>query len=161
MDKRKITVDIAGNPLTIVTDEPDEFVQLLTDTISSRISEMTKSSFRASSLDAALLLAMDYLGDKLKAESKVRSLESRLSLCELNLNKALEKNESDAPSDNGDGSPSSDDAAVEEVMSNDHETRVHALEKYLDSKDKKSSGGKTREEKIKYIESLLKSNDNK
>ena len=37
MEKRKISVQIAGNPITIVTDEPDEFVKLLTDTVTSRI----------------------------------------------------------------------------------------------------------------------------
>ncbi len=160
MEKRKITVDIAGNPLTIVTDEPDEFVKLLTDTIGTRISEMTKSSFRASSLDAALLLALDYLGDKLKAESKVRSLESRLSLCEMNLDKATKKDDGDTVGTLGEGESDTEET-VKEVMSNEHETRVQALEKYLDSKDKKTNGGKTREEKIRYIESLLKSNDNK
>lgn len=91
MEKRKISVQIAGNPITIVTDEPDEFVKLLTDTVTSRIEETTKNSFRISTLDAALLLTLDFLGDKLKAESKIRTLESQISLYELNLKNARDE----------------------------------------------------------------------
>lgn len=48
-----------------------------------------------------------------------------------------------------------------ETSSNDGDTKIRALEKYLSSKNSGTSGGKTREEKIRYIESLLRGNDEK
>ena len=169
MEKRKISVQIAGNPITIVTDEPDEFVKLLTDTVTSRIEETTKNSFRISTLDAALLLTLDYLGDKLKAESKIRTLESQISLYELNLKNTreeLEKAKNAASStsettENSENVTETTAGAIAETSSQDGDTKIRALEKYLSSKSSGNSGGKTREEKIRYIESLLRGNDEK
>ena len=169
MEKRKISVQIAGNPITIVTDEPDEFVKLLTDTVTSRIEETTKNSFRISTLDAALLLTLDFLGDKLKAESKIRTLESQISLYELNLKNArdeLEKVKNAASStpettENSENVSETIAGAIAETSSEDGDTKIRALEKYLSSKSSGTSGGKTREEKIRYIESLLRGNDEK
>ena len=169
MEKRKISVQIAGNPITIVTDEPDEFVKLLTDTVTSRIEETTKNSFRISTLDAALLLTLDFLGDKLKAESKIRTLESQISLYELNLKNARDELEKakNAASDTSETTENSENVSetiagaiadvTAETSSNDGDT-IRALEKYLSSKNSGTSGGKTREEKIRYIESLLRGN---
>lgn len=169
MEKRKISVQIAGNPITIVTDEPDEFVKLLTDTVTSRIEETTKNSFRISTLDAALLLTLDYLGDKLKAESKIRTLESQISLYELNLKNAREelekaKNTAFSTSETTENSENVSETiagAIAETSSQDGDTKIRALEKYLSSKSSGNSGGRTREEKIRYIESLLRGNDEK
>lgn len=169
MEKRKISVQIAGNPITIVTDEPDEFVKLLTDTVTSRIEETTKNSFRISTLDAALLLTLDYLGDKLKAESKIRTLESQISLYELNLKNAREelekaKNSASSTSETTENSENVTETiagAIAETSSQDGDTKIRALEKYLSSKSSGNSGGRTREEKIRYIESLLRGNDEK
>lgn len=169
MEKRKISVQIAGNPITIVTDEPDEFVKLLTDTVTSRIEETTKNSFRISTLDAALLLTLDFLGDKLKAESKIRTLESQISLYELNLKNArdeLEKVKNAASStpettENSENVSETIAGAIAETSSEDGDTKIRALEKYLSAKNNGTSGGKTREEKIRYIESLLRGNDEK
>ena len=164
MEKRKISVQIAGNPITIVTDEHDEFVKLLTDTVTSRIEETTKNSFRISTLDAALLLTLDFLGDKLKAESKIRTLESQISLYELNLKNARDELEKakNAASDTSETTENSEN--VSETIAGaiaDGDTKIRALEKYLSSKNSGTSGGKTREEKIRYIESLLRGNDEK
>ncbi len=169
MEKRKISVQIAGNPITIVTDEPDEFVKLLTDTVTSRIEETTKNSFRISTLDAALLLTLDFLGDKLKAESKIRTLESQISLYELNLKNAREelekaKNTASSTSETSENSENVSETiagAIAETSSQDGDTKIRALEKYLSSKSSGNSGGRTREEKIRYIESLLRGNDEK
>ena len=165
MEKRKISVQIAGNPITIVTDEPDEFVKLLTDTVTSRIEETTKNSFRISTLDAALLLTLDYLGDKLKAESKIRTLESQISLYELNLKNAREELEKakNAASSTSETTENSENVTetIAGAIAQHGDTKIRALEKYLSSKSSGNSGGRTREEKIRYIESLLRGNDEK
>lgn len=165
MEKKKISVEIAGSPITLVTDEPEDFVNLITETINERITELTKNSFRISSLDAALLLAVDYLGDKLKAESRIRSLEAQLSLYEVNMQKLKDeiKQKSELPEDE-DSAQGAENASEEignaiKESSEGAESRIRALEKYLDTKKSDSGSAKSREEKIRYIESLLRGND--
>ena len=43
--KKRISLDIAGVSLNIVTDESEEFVQKIAETLSSRINRMRSSSF--------------------------------------------------------------------------------------------------------------------
>lgn len=170
MEKKKISVEIAGSPITLVTDEPEDFVRLITDTINERIAELTKNSFRVSTLDAALLLAVDYLGDKLKAESAIRTLEAQLSVYEVNIQKLRDelKKKSDMPDDRNNESPNAQNNAenASEAIGNTikessegSESRIRALEKYLDAKKSETGSPKSREEKIRYIESLLRGND--
>ncbi len=172
MEKKKITVDIAGSRITLVTDEPEDFVTAVTGVIDDRIRELTQSSFRVTPLDAALLLAVDYLSGKLKAEQKIRSLEAELSICKESLrlsNARLDELKSaqstTAPDENsGENVP---DGQAESHPSGDlgglidsgdgKEGKIRAFEKYLDSKKSGSGeGGMSREEKIRYIESLLR-----
>ncbi len=183
MEKKKITVDIAGSRITLVTDEPEDFVLAVTKAIDSRIRELSQSSFRVTPLDAALLLSVDYLSDKLKAEQKIRSLETQLSLYEVSLRSAnaqIEElksaqtsgssgssGESAASGNDGDSAVSGEGAAEAQskpqtlgglIDSGDgKEGKIRAFEKYLDSKKSGAGdGGMSREEKIRYIESLLR-----
>ena len=76
-NKKKYTLEIAGMPMTIVTDEPASFVESIITRLNERIAEMTAGSYRISTLDAALLCSIDYLGDKLKAEKRIRKIDKR------------------------------------------------------------------------------------
>lgn len=163
MEKRKITVDISGNPITLVTDEPEDFVELLTETISARIGEMTKNSIRNSTLDACLLLSLDYLGDKLRAEARIRELESELSVRDVAINNLKDKlAEMQKLAENLQKKDENSEEECEKMLDlfDSNESRVAALEKYIDS-GSHHNGGRTREEKIRYIESLLRGNDDK
>lgn len=166
--KKRVPLDIAGTPLTIVTDEPEEFVKLLAAQLDRRISALTKNSFRISQLDAALLCALDAMGDKFKSEKRIRTLEAQAQVYEVeieNLRAEIDALKAAA------GTPE-----VERVMQETEtissrlrdssdttaEDKVHALERYLESKkssDAKPSSAHTREEKIRYIESLLRGNE--
>ena len=84
-NKKKYNLEIAGMPLTIVTDEPTSFVESIVNRLDERITEMTQSNYRISTLDACLLCAIDYLGDKMKAEKRIRNLEAQISLYEDNI----------------------------------------------------------------------------
>lgn len=169
MEKNRIPVTVAGTNLTLVTDESPEYVLDLVSQVDQRIRGLTGSSLRISSLDAALLCAIDTLGDKLAAEKRVRSLEAQLSLCEVNMKSLREEVEScrkaladerarsaetasQAASPAGDLSP----AITGDLVS--IEEKIAALEKYLEGR--KSSGStRSHEERIRYIESLLRGND--
>lgn len=163
--KKRVSLEIGTTPLNIVTDEPEEFVRLLASQLDRRISSLTKNSFRISQLDAALLCALDAMGDKFKSEKRIRTLEAQAQVYEVdisNLRAEIDalKAQIGTPEDervmqetetiSSRLRDSSDDSA---------EDKVHALEKYLESKkssDSKPASSRTREEKIRYIESLLR-----
>ena len=175
-NKKKYTLEIAGMPMTIVTDEPASFVEAIITRLNERITEMTAGSYRISTLDAALLCSIDYLGDKLKAEKRIRNLEAQVSLYEDNIKRLREElDEAKAQL----ASQSAEEPVPEEEtaeVTNDMkkisdilrggkagtspEDKVRTLEKYLESKKSEDpEEAQTRDEKIKYIESLLRGND--
>jgi cell division protein ZapA (FtsZ GTPase activity inhibitor) len=175
-NKKKYTLEIAGMPMTIVTDEPASFVEAIINRLNERISEMTAGSYRISTLDAALLCSIDYLGDKLKAEKRIRNLEAQVSLYEDNIKRLREElDETRAQLANQSTEETAPEEAAEEVTNDmkkisdilrggkagtSPEDKVRTLEKYLESKKSEDpEQAQTRDEKIKYIESLLRGND--
>lgn len=168
--KKKITVEIVGDNLTLITDESDEFVRDVAMRLNRRMSDLTRNNFRISKYDAALLCSLDAMGEKIKAEKRVRTLESQISVAQLEIAKLKEQLSAaqTAQAQPAPASPAEDDKkAVDESLTkmiraaSDGETsedRVRALENYLDSKKAESSDtpAQTREDKIKYIESLLR-----
>ena len=80
----KYTVRISGAELHIVTDESEEYLKSIAETIDKRMTDMIVSNKRCSRLDAALICAVDYLDGKLKAEEEIRRLkEENKTLREL------------------------------------------------------------------------------
>ncbi|MBP3379022.1 MAG: cell division protein ZapA [Clostridia bacterium] len=184
--KKRISLNIAGVSLNIVTDESEEFVNKIADTLNDRINRMRRSSFQISVLDAALLCAIENVSDRLTAEKHIRSLEAQLSLCEMNIrnlrdeNNALREEAKKAAADNAarlaaakSGKNDSGDQLTLDVNEGNRrdegildalgvsgsspEEKVSALEKYLENKRTADNpGGSSRTEKIKYIESLLR-----
>ena len=175
--KKKYNLEIAGMPLTIVTDEPTSFVESIVTRLDERISEMTQSNYRISTLDACLLCAIDYLGDKMKADKRIKILEGQFSVYENNIQslreqldaanaklKALEG--ADEPSEEENAEVASDMRKISDILrgsktGSSPEDKVRTLERYLESKKSEDSReeGQSRDEKLKYIESLLRGND--
>lgn len=175
--KKRLTLDIAGVSLNIVTDENEEFVQKIAENLSTRINKMRKNSFTISVLDAALLCAIENVGEKLTAEKQIRSLEAQLSLCEMNMRNlrdeiaalkenakkasaAKEKTESGAQLTldmNPTTAPEGGILGSLGVSDSSPEEKISALEKYLENKrTTENPAGTSRADKIKYIESLLR-----
>lgn len=167
--KKRYTIEIAGTSLTLVSDESDAFVKSVATKLNNRMTDLVKSSFRISALDAALLCALDYLADAVKAEKKVRSLETQLELYEVKMRNMSEELESYRNAEKA-GTAEGERDRVQEVSAalrseenGSSEDKIRALEQYLESRKTVSrapvSDAKTREEKIKYIESLLRGTD--
>ena len=165
--KKRVSVDICGNSLTLITDESEDFVSLVAETLDSKMKSLTKNNFRISSLDAALLCAIDATGDRLKSEKRIRNLEAQLALYESNI--AALREQLEALSDSASDTAAEPQSAPAETFGRElgevsgavsHEDKIKALEKYLENKKNTPSvsNAKTREEKIKYIESLLRGN---
>lgn len=183
--KKRISLDIAGVSLNIVTDESEEFVQKIAETLSSRINRMRSSSFQISVLDAALLCAIENVSERLTAEKQIRSLQAQLNLCEMNIrnlrdeNNTLREEAKKAAADNaaklaasknskadtgdqislGINETKNDESILDAlgVSGSSPEEKVSALEKYLENKRTADNpGAPSRSDKIKYIESLLR-----
>ena len=165
--KRKISVNICGTELSLMTDEPEAFVDSVTEQLNERIETLTKNNFRISQNDAAILCAIDYLCDKLKAERRIKNLEAQLSIYEMNIKKIRAELESQrTPSAAESDAKTSAEAATAEAASlimgdgdgknTSTEDKIKALEGYLEKRRSSPSTKQSREEKIKYIESLLR-----
>ncbi len=170
-NKKKITVEIIGDSLTLITDESDEFVRDVAMRLNRRMTDLTRNNFRTSKYDAALLCSLDAMGEKIKADKRIRTLESQLSVAQLEIKKLKEQLEAAQTQPAPEAPKAEEKKPVDESLTkmiraaSDGETsedRVRALENYLDSKKSGESAApaQTREDKIKYIESLLRGNEN-
>ena len=166
--KRKIAVEIAGVSLTLVTDENGAFVDNVVSQVSEKMEAILAGGIRTgtSALDAALLCAIDSVGERLKAEKRMRNLEAQLSLYEVNVRNLKEELEQyrNAPAE--EEKPDADgferlSQTLRAGGGDSAEDKIKTLERYLDSKKNGQDGGMTREEKIRYIESLLRGNEDK
>ena len=176
--KRKITVDIAGLTLTLITDECDSFVDAVVAMVNERMASASHTIRSSSRMDAALLCAIDACGEKLRAEKRIRNLEAQISLYEVDLRTAREELAAVQKKLDEATGKTVQDVTTQEVeqpkdgfarlsdmlrSSGDSDEgaqdKIQLLERYLDSRKSGEAGGMTRDEKIRYIESLLRSSD--
>lgn len=123
--KKRYSVTVSGVPLNLITDESEEFLAKLADNLSSQINAITNQSFCVSKLDAAILCALDAMGEGDKAAAKVRTLEAQISVLQMDLQSIREELDS-LRDDNAPSKPMPDKRTSEE--------KVKDLEKFLDSK---------------------------
>lgn len=183
--KKKVIIKIAGAPFTLITDETDTFVDAVEKNVNEKIWEMTKGSYRVSRTDAALLCAVDFCSDKLKAEKKLMNLEAQVSLYNVNIRRLREeiislKQKAGEPLDESDlafareleeekettGKEPAARIDMEQLgdmlrASGDEgaEDKIRTLEKYLESRKQGDKEGQSREDKLRRIEALLRGGD--
>lgn len=90
--KQKYCIEIADIQLTILSDESEEFVNDTVNTLDALIRDLTVRNKRCAKIDAAILCALDSLGEKLKLEKKVKNLEAQIDLYEANLRRLRGEN---------------------------------------------------------------------
>ncbi len=90
--KEKYSVEIAGVPLNLISDDKEEFVNLVVARLDKEIRDLTVNNKRCSKMDAALLCALDYCAEKVKADKRIRNLEAQISLYDANLRRLREEN---------------------------------------------------------------------
>ncbi len=164
--KRKIAVEIAGVSLTLVTDENGAFVDNVVAQVNEKMEAILAGGIRTgtSTLDAALLCAIDSVGERLKAEKRMRNLEAQLSLYEVNVRNLKEELEKlqQAPAEEEKKDTDGFERLSQTLRAGGGDSaddKIKTLERYLDSKKSGQNGGMSREEKIRYIESLLRGNE--
>ena len=92
MEKKRYEILVAGCQLAIITDEREEFVNSAVETLDREIREITAATKRSSNLDAAILCAIQYYSDKVKAEKRARNLEAQISLYDANMRRFRKEN---------------------------------------------------------------------
>lgn len=149
--KRKVDLKIAGISMSLITDEPDAYVKSIEKKMDEQMSALLKN-IKLSQFDAAMLCAIEFCGDKLTAEKKLRNLEAQVSLYEVNLRR-LKNEVATLKQKLGDSaaaeSEDEDDTPVipDEQMTIEENISAPAEEKY-----------DSRSDKLRMIESLLKKN---
>ena len=83
--KRKVNVTIAGVAMSFVTDEADSFVNTVVKRVDDSMTELLTHNMKCSQLDAAMLTAIEFCGDKITSEKRVRNLEAQISLYDVNM----------------------------------------------------------------------------
>ena len=91
--KERYSIEIADIQLTILSDEPKDFVESTVAHLDETIRDMTVKNKRCSKLDAAILCALDFYSEKTKADKKLKNLEAQISLYEANIRRLKEEME--------------------------------------------------------------------
>lgn len=65
-NKRRVSLNIAGNKISLVTDESPEYVEKLAALVSQRVNTLSLSGSGISKMDAALVYALDLLDENFK-----------------------------------------------------------------------------------------------
>ncbi len=89
--KQKYTLSIADMEINVITDESRETVELIVGMLDRKMREISLKSKRCSKNEAALLCALDFCSDKIKAKEQTDELEDALKDAEANVKALTEK----------------------------------------------------------------------
>ena len=88
--KQKYTITVADVPMNVISEESPEAVEALVNLVDRKMREIGTACPKT---EAALLCALDYCSERIKAQRKVKSLETRLATTEIALEDAERENE--------------------------------------------------------------------
>ncbi len=91
--KQKYTIRISGVEINVITEESPEAVEALVGIVDRKMKEIEAASKRITKSEAALLCALDYCSERIKAQRKIKTLESRLALAETTVEELEMENE--------------------------------------------------------------------
>lgn len=91
--KQRYTITVADIEMNVVSDESPEAVEALVGIVDRKMREIALMSKRCSKSEAALLCALDYCSDKIKAQRKIKALETKLAFTETALEDLQAENE--------------------------------------------------------------------
>ena len=167
--KQKYTYTVAGQALTFISDEEKSFVDSVVEQTDREVTDIMMANVRCARLDAALIDALDFCGEKMKAEKKVKSLEAQISLYEATIARMKNQERAAAPAE--DKKEAEAKAEVKPETELPKEEPKEAAEAESRTRDKISEledvlklrraekRDETKQLKLSQIESLLRKND--
>ena len=176
--KERYNIEISDIQLSVVSDEPEDFVNSIVEKINERVNDLIVRNKRCSKLDAALLCALDYCGECTKAEKRIRNLEAQISLYDANLKRMREELaasqkaspavksalgiKDSADDDTEDKAQSAETSAECASCSADAECAPEGeANKADEAKPSKENRTESKRDKLEQIEMLLRRNDDK
>lgn len=162
MEKKRYEIEVAGVQLAILSDEREDFIKNTVEALDKQIREITVASKRSSNLDAAILCALEYYSEKVKAEKRARNLEAQISLYDANLRRFRDENsslrEKLAAIENGEKTevPAGEKAASEEIADESAEEKPEEKKE-----ERPADADGARAARLRAIEELLKARGNK
>ena len=173
MEKKKYDVVIADVEMAILSDEREDFVMRLVSDLDEKIRKITLSSKRCSKMDAALLVALDLSSEKMKADKRIRNLEAQIGLYDANLrrlraenaklkNAMLEGKAADTTEEAEEDVPQQTETEGTEtdVEQLDMTESVPAEKEETPAEAQQAPAAKSRGDKLRQIESLLRGKSN-
>ena len=91
--KQKYTIRISDVEMNVITEESPETVEGLVNIVDRKMREIEGASKRCSKTEAALLCALDYCSERIKAQRKIKALESKLQIAEATVEELEIENE--------------------------------------------------------------------
>ena len=91
--KQKYTIRVADIEMNVISEESPEAVEALVGIVDRKMREIESASRRCSKSEAALLCALDYCSERIKAQRKIKTLESRLQIAETTVEELELENE--------------------------------------------------------------------
>ncbi len=91
--KQRYTITVSDLDMNVVSDESPEAVEALVGIVDRKMREVSLMSKHCSKTEAAILCALDYCSDKIKAQRKIKALETKLAFTETALDELQAENE--------------------------------------------------------------------
>ncbi|MBQ3791752.1 MAG: cell division protein ZapA [Clostridia bacterium] len=154
--KQKYKIEVANIQLNILSDEKEDFIKEVVSKLDTEIRQITVANKRVSTTDAAILCALDYYSDKLKADRKLKNLEAQLSLYDTNLRRLKNENNALQAALGGKKAPEIKEAPAEKKpKAEEPEKAPEAKEEAPEVKEEPKANADRAASKLHQLEMLL------
>ena len=91
--QQKYTLTVADVEINVVSDESPEAVEALVSIVDRKMKEILQKSRTCPKTEASILCSLDYCSEKIRAQRKIKAIESKLAMTEATLDELIEENE--------------------------------------------------------------------
>lgn len=166
--KERFNIEIADIKFSILSDDGEEFITQTVSAVDKCLQTYFAGGKHFSKLDAAILCALDFCGEKQKADRKIKSLEAQVEILEANLHRLREEAESKEVTETNEAplaetvEEASENEAVHDITheteteeASTEETSAENKEEKPATDEEKGTESSSRDQKFRQLEALL------